>query len=142
MCRHADISDSFLGDVHTQPHLYQLNLLFRELGILDKLLVLDINELNDNHDLFITEMGKVEYEKLKESLIDIYAYGENGIKHNSEQLQSHISETNGYLKAVNYKSLEIYFKKSDTYRWEMFMYVTLLKVDYLLLIIIIIFQTI
>jgi hypothetical protein len=127
MCRNVDISDSFLGDVHTQPHLYQLNLLFRELGILDKLLVLDITELNDNHNLFITEMGKVEYEKLKEKLIHTYAYDDMGIKRNAEQFQSYISETNGYLKAVNYKSLETYFKKSDTYRWEMFVYITLLK---------------
>lgn len=127
MFRYSNISDCFLDDVHTQPHLYQLNLFFREIGILDKLRVLDITELNSNYDLFITEIGKVQYEKLKEKLIETYSYGADGVKLNGEQFQSNITETHGYLKSINDKSLERYFKKSDIYRWEMFTYVLLLK---------------
>lgn len=127
MCRNNDIAESFLGDVHTQPHLYQLNLFFRELGILDNLTILDLTELDNNHSLFINEMGKVEYEKLKEKLIKKYAYDNNGNKRNINEFESYINESNANLKNINYKSLEKYFKKSDIYRWEMFAYVLLLK---------------
>jgi hypothetical protein len=127
ICRYNDISDSFLGDVHTQPYLYQLNLFFKEIGILDKLTILDITELNSNDNLFITEMGKVQYEKRKQTLIKKYTYDDSGNKRNVSEFESHINESNGNLKDINYKSLEKYFQKSDVYRWEMFVYILLLK---------------
>lgn len=127
MCRYTDIMEVFLGDMHTQPYLYQLNLLFREIGILDKLTILDISELNYNHNLLINEIGKVEYEKLKEKLINLHAYDRYGHKRSTAEFEIDINKSNGNLKDVNYKSLEDYFKKSDIYRWEMFTYLLLLK---------------
>lgn len=127
LCRYNDITQNFLGDIHTQPYLYHLNLFFREIGILDKLIILDLTELNNNHHLFINEIGKVEYQKLKDKLINRHAYNRHGHKRSIADFQYYINNSNGSLKDVNYLSLESYFKKSDIYRWEMFTYLLLLK---------------
>lgn len=127
VCRYTDIAQSFLGDVHTQPYLYHLNLFFTQIGILDKLTILDISELDIRNDLFITELGKIEYEKIKQELINDYTKDESGQTRTNKEFKAFVNESLTKFKEINYTSLENYFKKSDIYRWELVIYLLLLK---------------
>jgi len=68
MLRYSDMQHSFSGDVHTQPYLYHLRMFFTEIGMLDKLNIIDIEELDSRHDLFENELGKVKYKQILEEL--------------------------------------------------------------------------
>lgn len=127
LSRHPDVSQSFLGDVHTQPYLYQMNMFFSELNLLNKITIVDIDELDSRTDLFINEIGKVRYEKIQKELIEDYTKDDSGKIRNAKEFKSFINESLDKFKDVNYTCLERYFKTSDIYRWEMFMYLLLLN---------------
>lgn len=125
--RYADVSQILSGDVHTQPYLYHLNLLFTQLGILNKLTILDISELDSRDDLFITEIGKVKFNEINSELIKDYKIDTKGNTRTDTEFKHFINESLVQYKDVNYTSLERYFKISDIYRWEMVMYLMLLN---------------
>jgi hypothetical protein len=127
MLRYTDIQHSFSGDVHTEPYLYHLRMFFTEIGILDKLNIIDIEELDSKHDLFENEIGKVKYKKILEELNSEYQMTPTGTPRNDTEVKDFLRETLGRLKNINYKSIEDFFIKSDIYRWEMVIYMMLLN---------------
>ena len=127
MLRYTDIQHSFSGDVHTEPYLYHLRMFFTEIGILDKLNIIDIEELDSKHDLFENEIGKVKYKKILEELNSEYQMTPTGAPRNDTEVKDFLRETLGRLKNINYKSIEDFFIKSDIYRWEMVIYMMLLN---------------
>ena len=126
LTRYSDVAQSFSGDVHTQPYLYHLKMFFEEIGLLKKLTILDIEDLDSRSDLFETEMGKTQYKKIVDELNSDYKISHNGIDRTEDEIKDFLRETLGRLKDINYKSLEDYFIKSDIYRWELVVYLMLL----------------
>jgi hypothetical protein len=126
MLRYSDMSHSFSGDVHTQPYLYHLRIFFTEIGLLDKLTVIDIEDLDSKTDLFENEIGKVRYNKIIDDLHSEYIKSPTGEDRTEKELKNFLRETLGKFKEVNYKSIEDFFIKSDIYRWEMVVYLMLL----------------
>lgn len=127
MLRYTDMQHSFSGDVHTEPYLYHLKMFFTEIGILDKLNIIDIEELDSKHDLFENEIGKVRYQKILKELNDEYKMTSAGTIRKNEEVTQFLRETLGRFKNVNYKSIEDFFIKSDIYRWETVVYMMLLN---------------
>lgn len=127
MLRYSDMQHSFSGDVHTQPYLYHLRMFFTEIGILDKLNIIDIEKLDSRHDLFENEIGKVKYKKILEELNNEYQRTSSGMVRRDSEVKDFLRETLGRFKNINYKSIEDFFIKSDIYRWEMVIYMMLLN---------------
>jgi hypothetical protein len=125
--RYTDVSQILSGDVHTQPYLYHLKLLFTQLNIIDKLTILDISELDSRPDLLITELGKVKYDEIQSDLYNDYKKDERGNERTDDEYKQFVNESLVKYKNVNYTSLERYFQYSDIYRWEMVIYLMLLN---------------
>jgi hypothetical protein len=126
LSRYSDMAHSFSGDIHTQPYLYHLRLFFDEIGLLNKLTIIDIDELDLREDLFENEIGKVRYRKILNELNLEYSKTSTGEERTAKDVKNFLRETLGRFKNVNYKSIEDFFIKSETYRWEMVIYLMLL----------------
>jgi hypothetical protein len=139
------VNRSFTGDVHTQPYLYKLHMLFTEFNILSNLEIIDINDLDSRNDLFELELGKAEFEKTKLRLREWYSktpakhkakrslLGNDGIPdygvvtRTEEEYVNFIRESNNMFKNIELKELTDYFKDSAIYSMEMVTYLMLLK---------------
>jgi hypothetical protein len=126
MMRYSDMSQAFSGDVHTQPYLYHLRMLFEEIGLLKKLTIIDIEELDSRSDLFENEIGKTKYKKIVDELKTEYERSPNGSIRTDIEVQDFLRETLGKFKDINYKSVEDFFMTSSVYRWELVVYLMLL----------------
>jgi hypothetical protein len=127
LTRYSDVAQSFSGDVHTQPYLYHLKMFFEEIGLLKKLTIIDIEDLDSRADLFETEMGKTQYKKLVDELKAEFKISSTDVDRTEAEIKDFLRETLGRLKDINYKSIEDYFTKSDIYRWELVAYLMLLE---------------
>jgi hypothetical protein len=129
------INRSFTGDVHTQPYLYKLYMLFNELNILYHLEIIDIKDLDSRNDLFELELGKAEFEKTKLRLREWYSktpakrslLGDGIVTRTEEEYINFIRESNNMFKNIELKELTDYFKDSAIYSMEMVAYKMLLK---------------
>jgi hypothetical protein len=127
MSRYSDLGQSFSGDVHTQPYLYHLKMFFEEIGLLKKLTIIDIADLDSRVDLFENEIGKVQYKKILQELNTEFSVAPSGSDRTEDELKDFLRETLGRFKDINYKSVEDFFIKSDVYRWELVVYLMLLE---------------
>jgi len=130
------VNRSFTGDVHTQPYLYKLHMLFNELNILSNLEIIDIKDLDSRNDLFELELGKVEFEKTKLRLREWHSktppkkntlLGNGVVTRTEEEYVNFIRESNNMFKDIHLKELTEYFKDSAIYSMEMVAYRMLLK---------------
>ncbi len=126
MSRYSDMSHSFSGDVHTQPYLYHLKMFFEEIGLLKKLTIIDIEDLDSRQDLFENEIGKTHYKKIVDELKTEFEIAPDGSNRTDSELKAFLRETLGRFKDINYKSIQDFFVKSDVYRWELVVYLMLL----------------
>jgi len=133
------VNRSFTGDVHTQPYLYKLYMLFNELNIIHHLEIIDIKDLDSINNLFELELGKAEFENTKLRLRELYSktapkkkrerslLGDGIVTRTEEEYINFIRESNNMFKNIELKELTDYFKDSAIYSMEMVAYKMLLK---------------